>query len=122
MSYGICEVIVPESHRIGSLGSPLWKRLFNRKDDRLKIENLIALNRELFFLHYRQSLESMKVRAVPTLFVHGYNNSFENAVLRAAQIGFDLGLVHGIGLYSWPSKGKKRGYAADEATIEASKY
>lgn len=122
LSYGICEVIVPEGHRIGSLGSPLWKRLLNRKDDRLKIESLIALNRELFFQHYHQSLESMKVPGVPTLFVHGYNTSFKNAVLRAAQIGFDLGLGQGIGLYSWPSKGRKRGYAADEATIEASKY
>lgn len=122
VSYGVCEVIVPKGHRIGSLGSPLWKRLFNRKDDCLRIDSLIALNKELFYEHIRQSLAQMRNSERPTIFVHGFNNTFQNAVLRAAQIGYDLGIGQGMGLFSWPSLGLKRGYAADEATVESSKY
>ena len=31
--FGWCRVAVPESHKIGSIGSPWWKRLLLRKDD-----------------------------------------------------------------------------------------
>ncbi|TMV03317.1 alpha/beta hydrolase [Ruegeria sediminis] len=122
ISNGICEVIVPNGHKIGSLGSPLWKRLLNRSDDRLRVDDIISLNEEIFFAHIRQSLAKMKVQEKPTIFIHGYNTNFREAVLRAAQIGFDLGLGLGIGLYSWPSKGVPHGYSADEATVEVSKY
>ncbi|WP_120504074.1 alpha/beta hydrolase [Sulfitobacter mediterraneus] len=122
INYGLCEVIVPEGHRVGSLGSPLWKRLWNRKDDRLRIDSLIALNEELFFRHLKITAAKMKIAQRPTLFVHGFNNSFEAAVLRAAQIGYDLGIGQGVGLFSWPSSGKKRAYSADEAAAESSKY
>ncbi|UWR60260.1 alpha/beta hydrolase [Phaeobacter inhibens] len=122
LSYGVCEVIVPEGHKIGSIGSPLWRRLFNKNDDRLAIRYNIALNQTLFFEHLRAAAEKMRVREKPTIFVHGYNNSFEDAVLRAAQIGYDLGLGQGIGLFSWPSKGQFLKYSADEASVDASKY
>ena len=54
------------------------------------------------------------------VFVHGYNVSFEEAALRAAQIGLDLSIKSSMAFFSWPSKGRLNGYAADEATIEAS--
>ncbi|WP_234636101.1 alpha/beta hydrolase [Allorhizobium ampelinum] len=42
--------------------------------------------------------------------------------MRAAQIGHDLGIGQGIGLFSWPSRGRVRNYTADEAASEASRY
>lgn len=120
--FGLCEVIVPESHRIGSIGSPRWKRLLNRQDDRLKIDSIISLTEELYWHHLLATAENMKVQARPTIFVHGFNNSFESAVLRAAQIGYDLGIGQGIGLFSWASKGSLWSYTTDEATSDASKY
>src|SRR5690242_7882870 len=54
------------------------------------------------------------------IFVHGYNVSFEDAALRASQIGFDLSVKGAMAFFSWPSQGSTRGYPADEATIEAS--
>ncbi len=122
LSYGVCEVIVPDSHRVGSLGSPLWKRIWNRKDDRLRLEHLIALTDELFWKFIADTAEKMAVKETPTIFVHGFNTDFESAVLRAAQLGHDLGLGQGIGLFSWPSKGGVLNYPADEAAAEASKY
>ena len=54
------------------------------------------------------------------IFVHGYNVSFQDAALRAAQIGFDLSVKGTMAFFSWPSQGSTGGYPADEATIEAS--
>ncbi|AQS49307.1 hypothetical protein BMG03_17040 [Thioclava nitratireducens] len=122
LSYGVCEVIVPEGHRIGSLGSPLWKRLMNRHDDRLSVHRLISLDSELFGKYIRDSARRMKRKECPTIFVHGFNTTFKDAVLRAAQIGYDLGVGQGIGLFSWPSKGKIYKYTSDEAAVEVSKY
>ncbi|QDZ03043.1 alpha/beta hydrolase [Nitratireductor mangrovi] len=122
LSFGVCEVIVPETHRMGSLGSPMWKRLLNRSDDRLKLQHLIILNEELFGEFVRSIEARMRLREKPTIFVHGYNTSFKESVIRAAQLGFDLGIGQGIGLFSWPSLGKIHGYLADEASCEASKY
>ena len=122
ISYGVCEVIIPESRKIGSLGSPLWKRLLNRKDDRIHLEHLIPLNQDIFSDHLTHTAKVMKIKERPTIFVHGYRNSFEDAVLRAAQIGSDLGLGQGIGLFSWPSKNTLLGYAADGAACDASAF
>lgn len=120
--YGVAEVLIPDGHRIGSIGSPLWRRLLNRKDDRLRQERLIALSDELFWMFIRETAGRMPSRAHPTIFIHGFNTPFEQAVLRAAQIGHDLGIGQGVGLFSWPSKGSFFRYAADEASVESSKY
>ncbi|EKJ98721.1 lipoprotein, partial [Rhodopirellula baltica SH28] len=54
------------------------------------------------------------------LFIHGFKNTFEDAALRAAQLGVDLKIRGATFLYSWASRGNLKGYSADEATIEAS--
>jgi esterase/lipase superfamily enzyme len=118
---GTCHVFIPKSHKIGSLGSPWWKRLLTRKDDRLK---LLTIN-EMVSATYWQSLVS-HFASIPMddrdalIFVHGYNVSFENAALRAAQIGFDLSVRGALAFFSWPSRGQLSDYTSDEATIEAS--
>ena len=119
--YGWCRVAIPESHTIGSIGSSWWKRVITRKDDRLKLLKLKTLADAAYWdavaaeLRARQPDERDAV-----VFVHGYNVSFHDAALRAAQLGFDLGVSGVMAFYSWPSKGTLHGYPADEATIEAS--
>ena len=54
------------------------------------------------------------------VYLHGYNVSFDEAAIRAAQIGFDLKVPGAMSFFSWPSRGALGGYAADEASIEAS--
>jgi esterase/lipase superfamily enzyme len=54
------------------------------------------------------------------LLIHGFNVSFEEAAIRAAQIGYDLKLPGEIAFFSWPSLGGLADYSADEATITAS--
>jgi esterase/lipase superfamily enzyme len=40
------------------------------------------------------------------VFLHGFNNSFEGALFRTAQIAYDLKFDGAPFLYSWPSKGQ----------------
>ena len=122
LSFGLCEVIVPEGHKIGGIGSRIWKRLRNRKKSELTLDSLIPLNEELFWSHLIRTADKMQEKARPTVFIHGYNTSFEDAVLRAAQIGHGLGIGQGIGLFSWASQGKILKYSTDEATVESSKH
>jgi esterase/lipase superfamily enzyme len=46
--------------------------------------------------------------------------SFEDAAIRAAQIGYDLKVPGATAFFAWPSRGNVAAYPADEATIEAS--
>jgi esterase/lipase superfamily enzyme len=117
--YGSCRVNIPDSHKIGSLGSPWWKRLVTWTDDRLGLLDVTEVSGRNFWQNVCLHLGGVSERHA-VIFVHGYNVSFENAALRAAQIGFDLSVKGTMAFFSWPSQGRLQGYMADEATIEAS--
>jgi esterase/lipase superfamily enzyme len=51
------------------------------------------------------------------VFVHGYNVSFEEAVLRTAQIAYDLAFPGEAICYSWPSQGGVLEYLVDAANV-----
>lgn len=111
VSYGICAVTIPEAK---PLGKARWiKRLFNRSALEARIAELYELNPELFF----SELGNIDFGNAPTIFVHGYNTSFTEAVKKAAEIGRDLGVSQAIGLFSWPSLGRPEGYLADESAV-----
>lgn len=121
IDYGSCRIFVPKSHKIGSTGSPWWKRLLTMKDDRLKLLGIQGMTAEAHWHEMQElarSLSEDERHAV--VFVHGYNVTFEEAALRAAQIGFDLSIKGPMAFFSWPSQGTLLGYPADEATIEVS--
>lgn len=54
------------------------------------------------------------------LFVHGYNNSFQEAVYRLAQITADAHDNRVAVLFAWPSKAEPLSYGADRAAAAAS--
>jgi esterase/lipase superfamily enzyme len=119
--YGWCRVSVPKSHKIGSIGSPWWKRLITRTDDRLKIVKTMLLEADAYWAQIAEGLAKTPIDdRDAVVFVHGFNVSFEEAAIRAAQLGFDLGISGLMAFYSWPSQGNVRSYTSDEATIEAS--
>jgi esterase/lipase superfamily enzyme len=118
---GRCTVFVPESHKIGSTGSGWWERFKSGVDDRLKLTNVRELSPATFWAQIKQQLNSLQLAdRDAVIFVHGYNVSFENAAVRAAQIGVDLAVTGAMAFFSWPSRGAKRAYTMDEASIEAS--
>ena len=53
------------------------------------------------------------------VFVHGYNNSFEDAVRRTAMIAFDLDFDGATFLFTWPSHGKPSAYVSDRKRARA---
>lgn len=117
--YGTCNVKVPKSHKFGSTGSPWWKRWLTRKDDRLKILRLNSYAETAFWAAVKKEL-SQANESQAVIYIHGYNVSFENAALRAAQIGVDLKVPGLMAFFSWPSKGSTTLYTHDEVAVEAS--
>ena len=118
---GACQVFIPHHHRIGSTGSSWWRRLITGVDDRLRITGLGELSPAMYWSRISTQLASLKPTEREALvFVHGYNVSFRDAALRAAQLGTDLAVRGAMAFFSWPSRGTVRSYTADEASIEAS--
>jgi esterase/lipase superfamily enzyme len=73
------------------------------------------------------AFQSMLARAVlaaeapdVVVFTHGYNVTFEEAAMRAAQFAYDSRFPGLVVLYSWPSRGTVPGYSADEDRALAS--
>lgn len=118
---GRCAVTIPASHRIGQIEPSWWRRIILGEQP-MRVVKTEALTDAPFWAGVRQALSRDGAQAGDALvFLHGYRVSFEAAALCAAQIGADLNVPGGAtAFFSWPSKGKYFGYAADEATIEAS--
>jgi esterase/lipase superfamily enzyme len=117
--YGRCKVFIPRSHKLGSIGSGWWQRVFS-EDDSLKLSSLDGYTEAAFHNEIRQHLANDSGPNQIVVFIHGYNVSFEEAALRTAQIGFDLQIRGPMAFFSWPSRGSPLGYVADGTTIEAS--
>lgn len=122
---GRVEVRVPEAHRFGETGSSFWVRLlrFDLRNDRLRVQHVEALEREAFFAEIGQAMADADASGderQALFFLHGYNVSFSEAAIRAAQIGYDLKVMGATAFFSWPSRGTVAAYPADEASIEAS--
>ncbi|GAB6126857.1 alpha/beta hydrolase [Humidesulfovibrio idahonensis] len=47
------------------------------------------------------------------LFIHGFDNSFDDAAKTSARIGVGIGFTGAMMLYSWPSAGSPASYLAD---------
>ncbi len=119
--YGKCLVAIPRSHQFGSVGSAWWKRWLTWKDDRLRIVERAEIARDAFWKSIKSELsQSGPDEQQALVYLHGYNVSFDEAAIRAAQIGFDLKVPGAMAFFSWPSRGSFDGYAADAASIEAS--
>ena len=121
---GRIDVFVPEAHRFGETGTPFWKRLLRRdlRGDWLEIQQRARLEQAAFYADLQQRLDEARAGGEEThalFFLHGFNVTFDDAAIRAAQIGFDL-KAHATAFFSWPSRGSVAAYPADEASLEAS--
>ncbi len=70
-----------------------------------------------------QAIQTMKLAGTfknqMLVVIHGYNASFDDALLRAAQITFDLEFDGVLVPFSWPSQGTLSGYSQDEKSAAA---
>jgi esterase/lipase superfamily enzyme len=125
ITHGRADVFVPKNHRTGETGNGWLRRLLRLQlsSDRLRLQAVTRLDADAY--HGEISSASAEARALfgtshALVFLHGYRVSFEDAAIRAAQLGCDLDVQGPTAFFSWPSKGELTGYIEDGAAIEAS--
>ncbi|MET7714496.1 alpha/beta hydrolase [Streptomyces sp. NPDC005407] len=124
LSYGQATVSVPDTHRVGEVDKPRWWRLRFRpapaKD--ILLGSITPMTGDVFAQRVRGQLGQCATREA-LVFVHGYNVSFADAAVHAAQLAYDLNFTGAVLLYSWPSKSSLLDYPADgEAARRAVPY
>ncbi len=92
---GVCRVNVPRNHSTGELNVAKDQR--ESSHDFFKILGQKEFNLNTMIEYLKKSKRS------PLLFVHGFNVKHEQAVLRAAQIAYDLKYQGPVILFSWPA-------------------
>lgn len=119
VKYGICEVNIPLKRKLGELNRPSWWKLeFRERPGR---HFMIMKGTELSSLSFFSEISGRLSKENGMLvFIHGFNTSFEDAILRTAQISFDLGYTGVPVSFSWPSKGSFLSYDDDEKSIAES--
>jgi esterase/lipase superfamily enzyme len=125
ITYGSVDVFVPKAHRFGETGTSFWKKIkrLDFRDDRLRIQRVACLTpQEMWKQLHLEMTAAQSEGDVPhgLVFIHGYNTSFADAAIRAAQIGFDLKIPGATAFFSWPSRAGAIDYPADESMVEES--
>ncbi|MEZ4896362.1 MAG: alpha/beta hydrolase [Saprospiraceae bacterium] len=122
---GFCDVSIPKSHELGHLERPDWFSeliLGESANKHFMVLSNNALNREEFVRMLRQKVGASDEND-SLLFIHGYNVDFDEAIMRAAQLGYDLNFKGGVSAFSWPSLGSLSGYVTDYDSAKlSSKY
>lgn len=119
VSKGTCDVSIPYTHQSGSLESPSWIRLEYRPDPskHVVLRNVNALASDAFYRQLSDRVGKSKDKEI-VVFIHGFNNSFEDAARKMAQLTWDMQFDGAPILYSWPSRNKLLGYTEDEDTVQ----
>ena len=134
LELGHALVTVPKTHQVPNIERPFAIRIpyfqvtiYEGAEDpknHFTIKELSVLTRDQFLAKARERVSgsrSFKDQAV--VFVHGYNNSFDYALYRTAQMAYDLKFDGAAFLYSWPSLGDFSGYGYDrESSVQAEPY
>ncbi len=118
--FALATLTLPPSHQSGAIEAPSWGSADAQKhivvagerpldDDEFKAElaahvsGRVGVNRDIL------------------VFVHGFNNSFEEVRMRAAQIAADSRFGGVPILFTWPSKNELFGYVSDKDSAMASR-
>jgi esterase/lipase superfamily enzyme len=123
LQYGYLNVTIPEIHKEAELETqPRWAEYtFLLSDDSMRrryvlLDQVTPLAKDDFVRALRQQIKDSPSKDL-FIFVHGFNNTFEDAARRAAQMAYDLDFDGTPILYSWPSQGSATAYAVDEAAV-----
>lgn len=117
LRYGITNVSIPFSHKIGEIEKPAYWFLRKNPNKHIMMHDIRTLRPSYFYK--KLSYEIRKSDKKNTfIFIHGYNTSFEEAARRTAQITYDLGFNGAPVFYSWPSTGNELHYTIDAENIK----
>lgn len=119
---GKCEISIPLSHKMGNIERPSWFNSLFFEESPEKYFTLLTT--ELFDQVKFTNILSERIGKSDQndilLFIHGFNVDFQEAMLRTAQLGYDLNFKGGVTAFSWPSDGSVGGYIADTDTAKLS--
>ncbi|MCP4581204.1 MAG: alpha/beta hydrolase [candidate division Zixibacteria bacterium] len=119
--FGKCMVYIPKSHKIGALETTSILKISSLIQNCITLEEIKQLKEETFWKSINNELRKYKIDDQTALiFLHGFNTSFKNAALRAAQLHYDLKIPGITAFFSWPSQDSFLKYPVDEASIGAS--
>ena len=118
LAFGVVRVNIPEDHRMGKFERPpSWRLAFWRKAHKyVEVLEREKLTETAFSELACRSIAAARRRDV-LIFIHGFNVTFDEAAMRAAQVAYDVRFEGQIMLYSWPSMGKVVGYPSDSDKI-----
>jgi esterase/lipase superfamily enzyme len=123
LQYGVCQVTIPANHAPGEIERPHWYTFEFVEDPQkhVTIRRLTRLSADDFTDLLQQSSEEMNSDDI-LIFIHGFSNTFDEAVRRAGQISYDLGFPGITMAYSWPSQGEFSisNYDKDEEYVKKS--
>ena len=121
LEYGVATVTIPDIHEPGALEAPsIWRLEFSQNPARhVVFRSVEPVEKAAFFDSLGRAVGETPAREA-FVYVHGFNQSFEKSVKRAAQIAHDMG-YDGVPIaYSWPSADKVSAYVADTAAVRLS--
>ncbi|SEG26460.1 alpha/beta hydrolase [Marinobacterium lutimaris] len=99
-------VSIPANHEPGKLETPSLLSLMGEDpSEHVMLQSVDLLDKEAFVSQLGDAASQLPDRRM-LLYIHGYNNSFEEAARRSAQIAYDLSVenVHYVPLlFTWPS-------------------
>jgi esterase/lipase superfamily enzyme len=99
LKFGLCKISVPKNHANGEI--PFSEDSRKSSNDYFKILDGQPLSE-------KDLIKSLKQSKYPVLiFVHGFNVKYQEAVLRASGLAYDLKYQGPIILFSWPSGSKE---------------
>ncbi|HEV7357009.1 MAG TPA: alpha/beta hydrolase [Steroidobacteraceae bacterium] len=123
LEYGYLDVTIPRIHQEAQLETePKWVEYTFMADPAalraqyVLLDKVTPLEMREFTRALHQQISESRFKDV-FIFVHGFNNTFEEAARRAAQMAYDLDFDGTPMLYSWPSQGSATAYAIDEAAV-----
>ena len=134
LELGRALVTIPKSHQVPNVERPwaikipyLDVTLYEEAEDPRKhftIQELKSLSQDDFIRFVQERLAASKnFKDQALVLIHGYNNGFDDALYRTAQVAYDLKFDGAPFLYSWPSGGGITSYPYDrESAQQAEQY
>ncbi len=121
LSFGLAMVTIPVgAHQIGKLETPKWWKLYAKdQQESFLLNDVSSLSQTEFETKLDTASQASDSREI-LIVLHGFNLTFEEAALRAAQFAYDAKFQGIVVLFSWPSQGSVLGYSGDEDRALAS--
>jgi len=121
LSYGRAEISIPVDHQVGEIESSSSWGIASAaaSEGDFGVASTASLAPPDFLAGIAEQGRRTGDGSV-LVFIHGYNNSFLDALKRTAQLAADLDWQGTAVVFSWPSRGALLGFNGDRANAEAS--